>query len=328
VNRFWVVFHVWSWGSFVFGGETTIRVASVNVESYLVCDRWVERKFQKSYPKPEGPKEALRRLVRQVRPDILALQEMGPREFLMEFKKDLEAEGIEFPYDLILEASDPQRHVALLSRIPFEEVCLHSDISFLYQTQRAYAKRGMLEVHFKTEGQRWGLFVIHLKSKRDMPEDPYSCLFRSGEAKAVVDRIRQRLPTPFTPFEPFILAGDFNDSRSSRTFKRFLRLPIKYFAHLDSRGESWTYRYDRDGAYIQHDFLLVSEALAPFLRVPQIFLVDGPDSLVASDHRMMYLDLIFGSLEKSTDMTEEGSSRVGFFFGKILRKVRNFFSRP
>jgi endonuclease/exonuclease/phosphatase family metal-dependent hydrolase len=288
----------------------------------------VEGHFQKSYPKPEASKEALRRLVRQVCPDILALQEMGPREFLMEFKKDLEAEGMEFPYDLILEASDPQRHVALLSRIPFEEVCLHSDISFLYQAQRAYAKRGMLEVHFKTEGQRWRLFVVHLKSKRDMPEDPYSYLFRSREAKAVVDRIRQRLPMPF---EPFILAGDFNDSRSSRTFKRFLRLPIQYLPHLDSRGESWTYRYDRDGAYIQHDFLLVSEALAPFLRVPQIFLVDGPDSLVASDHRMMYLDLLFGNLEKLPDVKppkEEGPSRVGFFFGKILRKVRNFFSRP
>lgn len=96
----------------------TIRVASYNLYNYLVMDRSVDGKWRKDYPKPEAEKSALRRAILDLKPDILAIQEIGSPAFLREIRADLRAEGLDYPHTAHLQGPDPDRSVAFLSRLP------------------------------------------------------------------------------------------------------------------------------------------------------------------------------------------------------------------
>jgi hypothetical protein len=96
-----------------------LTIATYNIENYLVTDRMVERVYHQAYPKPEVEKAALRQVIGGISPDILAVEEMGTQPFLDEFQRDLKRAGQDFPYAVLLEAADPDRHVAVLSKVPF-----------------------------------------------------------------------------------------------------------------------------------------------------------------------------------------------------------------
>ena len=70
-------------------GAETLTVATFNVENYTLADRMVEGVFRQEYPKPEAEKAAVRRVIRAIRPDVLALQEMGAAPFLEVLQRDL-----------------------------------------------------------------------------------------------------------------------------------------------------------------------------------------------------------------------------------------------
>ena len=71
-------------------GTDSVRVATFNLRNYLICDRLVEGVWRKEFPKPEKEKAAVRSLIKKVRPDVLALQEVGPKPFLRELQMDLQ----------------------------------------------------------------------------------------------------------------------------------------------------------------------------------------------------------------------------------------------
>ena len=60
--------------------------------------------------------------------------------------------------------------MALLSKIPFKLVPSTADLSFKYFEVRRSPSRGLLEAEFETNGQKWSLFNLHLKSNG--PSDP------------------------------------------------------------------------------------------------------------------------------------------------------------
>jgi len=93
---------------------TTIRVASYNIRNYLSMDRIVEGKWRPDYPKPEKEKSVVRETILSVRPDILALQEIGSQMHLEELRRDLSNQGLEYKGSAWLEAHDSERHVAAL----------------------------------------------------------------------------------------------------------------------------------------------------------------------------------------------------------------------
>ena len=72
----------------------SIRLATYNLNNYLVMDRHVGAVWRPSYPKPEADKTIIRQVIKQASPDILAVQEIGALPFLEELRADLALEGV------------------------------------------------------------------------------------------------------------------------------------------------------------------------------------------------------------------------------------------
>jgi endonuclease/exonuclease/phosphatase family metal-dependent hydrolase len=275
-----------------------LRIATYNLRNYLVMDRLVAETWRPDYPKPEHEKAVVRRNTRQYAPDILVLQEMGPVEFLEELRADLALEGLHYEYMVHLEGPDPERHVALLSRVEPREVVKHTDLDFKYLDRRERVKRGMLEATFEIEGgAAFTLFAVHLKSRfTEDPEDPESALRRVREAEACRDRVIERMQA--LGREHYMIVGDFNDHPRSSTLRRFYRRGDLEIGSLvpasDSRGQVWTYFYAKHEQYSRIDGFVLSAALLDQVKDASARIVDTDGSLEGSDHRMLYLDLLAG----------------------------------
>jgi hypothetical protein len=78
-----------------------LRVATYNVQNYLEVDRLLDGRYRPSFPKPEEEKTVLRNILIEVQPDVLILQEMGSRPYLVELQADLKEEGLDLPYKYV-----------------------------------------------------------------------------------------------------------------------------------------------------------------------------------------------------------------------------------
>tara|TARA_B110000093_G_scaffold46265_1_gene49465 strand:+ start:4227 stop:5147 length:921 start_codon:yes stop_codon:yes gene_type:complete len=278
-----------------------IRLATYNLNNYLVMDRHVDAVWRPSYPKPEADKKIIRQVIKQALPDILAVQEIGTLPFLEELRADLAQEGVHYPYAIHLEGVDQVRHVAVLSKLAPAAVVKHSDLDFKYQNGRKRVKRGLLELSFeRSDGSVFKLFVVHLKSRwSDVKADPESQQRRSREAEACRNRIIER--SYDLGITDFVVVGDFNDHPASSTLRRFYRKGDFDIGALvpasDSRGEQWTYFYQKQVVYSLVDGFVVSGALMPEVVAGDGHIVDIPGVLLGSDHRMVYLDLADPALE-------------------------------
>ncbi|WP_415910758.1 endonuclease/exonuclease/phosphatase family protein [Oleiharenicola sp. Vm1] len=274
---------------------SALTVGAYNVENYTLADRMVDGVYRKAYPKPEAEKQALRESIRGFAPDILALEEMGGPPFLAELQADLKAAGLDYPHATVLEAADNDRHVAILSKLPFKDVRRHTQVGFKYFGQPDLVKRGVLEVTFATTAGDLTVFVIHLKSKRtERKDDPESTLQRELEATAVRDLVLARFPDPKQA--KFIVCGDWNDTRRSKPVRSLLKRGDTELGELlrayDSRGETWTHFYRAEESYTRIDYLLASPGLLPFVGHKGTAKIhDGPGVREASDHRPVYVEL-------------------------------------
>ena len=271
-----------------------ITVGTYNVENYLVTDRMADGAFRKAYPKPETEKAALRQAIAGFAPDILALQEMGKPEFLAELQRDLKADGLDYPHAFVLEAGDSDRHVAVLSKLPFKALHKHTQVPIKLFGKDDIVKRGVLEAVFATNEGDVSVFVIHLKSRRtERPDDPEGATQRSAEATAARDLVLSRYPDPANA--KFIITGDWNDTRTSRAVRALQKrgeLDVgEILRAYDSRGDTWTHAYRREDSYSRIDYILVSPGLKPFLERANAKIYDGAGVREASDHRPVYIKL-------------------------------------
>jgi endonuclease/exonuclease/phosphatase family metal-dependent hydrolase len=266
----------------------SLTIATYNIENYVAANRLVDGVYREAYPKPETAKTALRGVIRALNADVIALQEVGPRPYLDELRRDLKSEGVDYPYAVWLEAADTERHVAVISKRPFEAVKEHADLRFSYFKTEERVKRGLLEVRIAVADGDLTLFVVHLKSRfTDRADDPESAIRRAGEVVAVRDRVLERFPKPSTA--RFLIVGDCNDAPASRPLRALVsrgKTPIaEILPAADTRGETWTHFYRKQDSYSRVDYVLVSAALKPSVvdGVARIF--DGPEIKAASDHR-------------------------------------------
>ena len=272
----------------------SLTIATYNLENYVVAGRRVEDHYLAAYPKPEAAKAALRTVIGALHADILALQEMGPGPYLEELRRDLRAEGIDYPHAAEAEAADADRHVAVLSRLPFRRVVTHADLEFPYLGGREKVKRGLLEAVIATSRGELTLFLVHLKSRlTDRPEDPGSARRRAGEARVIRDRILQRFPDPGRA--RFLIVGDCNDAADSpplRLLSARAGLTVaSILPAVDARGDSWTFILRREGSYLRLDYFLASPGLLPAVAAGGGSVYDGPRVREASDHRPLVLRL-------------------------------------
>jgi endonuclease/exonuclease/phosphatase family metal-dependent hydrolase len=271
-----------------------ITIATYNVENYVAADRRVDEVYRLAYPKPEAAKSALRAVIRALDADVLALQEMGPAGYLEELRRDLRAEGLDYPYVALAEAADADRHIAALSRIPFRSVQVHAGLDFQYCGGRARVKRGVIEVVLPAGGVDLTLFLVHLHSRfTERADDPEAALFRAGEAKAVRELVLRRFPDPAGA--RFVILGDCNDARNSKPLRLLTRRGDTVIAELtravDAQGEAWTYFYRKDDSYSRVDYVLVSPGLIPAVGEGSARVYDGPGVREASDHRPVVVRL-------------------------------------
>lgn len=277
-----------------FARAESIVIATYNVENYGVADRMTAEGFRKEYPKPEVEKAAVRTVIRGMKADMLFLQEVGGRPYLDELRRDLKAEGLDYPFAEVLEGGDAERHVALLSRRPIRRLVAHAELAFDYLGGKERVKRGLLEVTFAAGAGEFTVFAVHLKSRfTERPDDPMSNLRRTGEATAVRDAVLRRFPDPRTA--RFLILGDCNEGKASKAVQRLQRRGATEIAQLlpaaDSRGETWTHAYRKEETYSRVDHVLVSPGLRAAVAGGAARIYDGAGVKDASDHRPVTVTL-------------------------------------
>ena len=275
-------------------GSAALTVATYNVENYLIADRLVDGVYRSAYPKPEKEKAALRQVIAALAPDILALAEMGGAPFLADFQRELQQAGQNYPYTALVAAADPDRHIAILSKVPFKEVRRYAAVPLTYFKKPMTVKRGVLEVVIATQEGDCSIFLMHLKSRyTEREDDPQSALLRAAEAEAVRDLVLARYPDPAAA--KFLVCGDWNDTRDSRPVRALQKRGRTVIGELlrasDSRGETWTHYYRREDSYSRIDYFMVSPALQPFVIGHRATIGDGLGVAVASDHRPVVVQL-------------------------------------
>src|SRR6202050_5697862 len=115
----------------------TFRVASYNVENYL--DQPTESRH---VVKSSEAKAKVRESIKAMNPDVLALEEMGTTNALMELRSSLKTNGQDFPFWEWIECADTNIHVAVLSKFPIVERHPHTNDEFLLDGKRFRVSRG------------------------------------------------------------------------------------------------------------------------------------------------------------------------------------------
>jgi endonuclease/exonuclease/phosphatase family metal-dependent hydrolase len=273
----------------------SFRVATYNVENYL--DQPTEsRKSVKSAPARAKICESILALA----PDVIALEEMGRTNALLELRDSLKARGLDFPYWEHVSGWDTNIHVAILSRLPILASHPHTNDSFLLDGRRFRVSRGFAEVDLQVATNfTVTLIAAHLKSRRPVPEADEAQL-RFEEAKILRRIVDEHFHADANA--RLIVLGDFNDVKSSEAVKAILRRgkfkltdtrPAERngdnapneIPRFDPRNVTWTHYYGVEDSYSRVDYILFSPALARDWVKDETYIATVPNWGTGSDHR-------------------------------------------
>jgi endonuclease/exonuclease/phosphatase family metal-dependent hydrolase len=267
-------------------GQQAVKFAHYNVENYLEMNRRQGGRTEFA-PKPEGEKNTLVRIIKEIYPDILGVAEMGPPDQFEEFKKRLNDAGLDFPFSEYVNAADPDRHLALLSR--FEIVERHSEKALFFDLngQREAVERGFLDVTVEVNpSYRLRLVGAHLKSKLAVPSG--EALLRRNEARLLRQHIDAVLRKD--PNVNLLVYGDLNDTKDQPAIQEILgprQSPnrLNDISLADAQGDRWTYYRQLSDTYDRIDYILTNQALLPQIDQSQSYVYRSSDWYSASDHR-------------------------------------------
>jgi endonuclease/exonuclease/phosphatase family metal-dependent hydrolase len=271
-----------------------IRVVTYNLGNYVLMDR--DRDGQEDDPKPEDEIEAMMGLLKQLQPDVLAVQEMGiDSPSFQDFRKRLAAQGLNYPYADLGQGSDPIRHVAVVSRFPLEKVSDHADEVFRLSGETLRVSRGVQELIVKVNPDySFRLINLHLKSKRAHPLGEQE--IRNAEARIVREVVEKALSA--NPEENLLVVGDFNDTKNTTPLE-IIRGDNVQGAKLsdvwarDDRRETWTQNWRYQDIYSRFDFALYSSGMRPEIVERGCYLpAFGELVWRASDHRPVVVGII------------------------------------
>jgi endonuclease/exonuclease/phosphatase family metal-dependent hydrolase len=267
--------------------EGALRLATWNVQNYLLQNRWDGGRYRFEYPKPEADKTILRRLLLTTRPDVLFLQEIGSEAMLGELQEDLAIAGLDYPHVHYSGFPDSRSGLAFLSMLPPAEL-LFLDPKGSGAHQDSLIRRGVQEVAFDYQGTRIRAFHVHLKSRYTSDEaDPDSRRFRAAELAALKEILDDRIPISATD-EVLLLLGDFNTPFDSPMLDP-MREDFALLEVRDASGDRWTYHYYKTQALEQLDgFWTTPDNAGDFS--PIGLFPQSIDRNNASDHRMVVVD--------------------------------------
>lgn len=272
----------------------TFRVATYNVEGYL---------DQPSGTRPAKSREAkakVRESILALRPDVLALQEMGGTNALLELRNTLKTEGLDFPYWEMVSGFDTNIHVAILSRFPFTARRPHTNDSFLLSGRRFRVSRGFGEVDIRVNtNYSFTLITTHLKSKLALPQADEAEM-RLEEAKILRGIVEARLAA--SPNANLVVLGDFNDGKDSASTKAVIGRNSRKLIDTrpaerngddapgpestrEPRNVAWTHYYGTTDTYSRIDFILLSAGMAREWVTNETYVLTVPNWGLGSDHR-------------------------------------------
>ncbi len=267
----------------------TFRIATYNLNGYF------DVLTDKRQPKSAASKAKIREQLRAVQPDVVALQEMGTTNALLELRDSLQREGLDLPYWEHVGGFDTNVHIIILSRFPFASRRCYTNDSFLLGGRRFRVSRGFAEIEVQvTTDYSFTLFTAHLKSKRPVPQADEADL-RLEEAKLLREKIDARLAS--NPSANVVVLGDFNDSKDSASTKAIIgrgrtklidTRPAEGPIHSEDpqpRTVTWTHFYETDDSYSRIDYILLSRAMARHWLTNQTYVLACPGWGLASDHR-------------------------------------------
>ena len=272
----------------------TFSVATYNLENYL------DDSAGPRHPKTEAAKDKIREMIRAMQPDVLAVEEIGSTNSLLELRSSLEAEGLNYPHWSHVAGFDTNIHVAVLSRFPFSACRPHTNEGFLLNGRRFRVSRGFAEVDVQVNAEyKFTLIAAHLKSRREVPQADEADL-REHEAAVLREIIDARLRTD--PTSNLIVLGDFNDLKDSKPIRTIIgrgknalidtrpaekngELPPASNGSAAPRNVTWTYYFNKDDTYSRIDYLLLSHGMAREWQSNATYVLALPNWGVASDHR-------------------------------------------
>lgn len=276
-------------------GAETFRVATYNVQNYL------ETPLGTRPAKTDAAKAKIRESIRATKADVIALQEIGGTNALLELRDSLRREGCDFPHWEHISAWDTNIQVAVLSRFPIIARRPHTNDSFLLFGKRHFVKRGFAEVEIQVNAKyKFTLVTAHLKSKLTVWDADEQEL-RDEEAAMLREKLEGIFST--RPNANVIVAGDLNDTRDSKPVRTIIAAGRKN-ALIDTRpaeqnGDdqpnqnprypppqiTWTHYYGVKDQFSRIDYILLSRGMAREWLSNETFIVKIPNWGIGSDHR-------------------------------------------
>ena len=261
------------------------RVATWNLENYL--DAPAGGRPAKS----AESKEAIHAALRALKADVLAVQEIGSTNALLELKR-----SVGFRYAEFVSGYDTNIHVAVLSRFPVFSARHHTSDSYLLFGRRYRVSRGFAEVTIEAgPGYTFTLLTAHLKSRRAVPGGDEAAM-REQEALILREKIDALLRA--NPDINLVVLGDLNDAQDAKSTRAVIgkgRLalvdtrPAERGCYGDAgaapRNVTWTYFWDQEDTYQRVDYVLLSSGMAREWNKGETFVLAEPNWGVASDHR-------------------------------------------
>jgi endonuclease/exonuclease/phosphatase family metal-dependent hydrolase len=240
--------------------EGVVKIATFNVlnlfddhdDPYVANDRVPG--------KDREEKAKLASAMRQIGADVVALQEVENRGTVQQF---VDEHLRDFDYEVVHYSGNSDRgiDVALLSRLPVNEVVSHRHLDFQDANGRPMRfQRDLLQVRIAPEGfLPFDVFVVHLKSKHGGADA--SLPLRMGEARTIrmlLDRTLQH-----DSQARFVICGDFNDTTDSEPLRTIIgqgALALRGF--VDELSEEKCITFNRTHLSMI-DFILASPAMGP-----------------------------------------------------------------
>ncbi len=276
------------------GAEQIFRLATFNVENFLDVPSGTRR------AKSPAARAKVRDCILALKPDVIALEEMGATNALLDLQSNLKSSGLDLPFWDEVRGCDTNIHVAVLSRFPFAARRPHTNENFLLDGRRFFVSRGFAELDIQVNPRcAFTLIAAHLKSRRPSPiADEQE--WRYEEAAALRRIIDARFAQD--PAQNLAVVGDLNDLQDSKPVRAIMGLgATRLFdtrpaerngdddasadAGHQSRRITWTHYFARDDLYSRVDYILLGRGMKNHWLKEQTYVLATPNWGLASDHR-------------------------------------------
>ena len=123
----------------------TFTVATFNVENYFLTP------FATRKSKPAVSRAKVAEAIVSIKPDVLALQEMGRKVALEDLRNRLSQKNLIFPHVVWLSDPDPAIHLAVLSQFPIVGHFSKTNVTYLLNRKRFRVSRGFVEIEIQVK---------------------------------------------------------------------------------------------------------------------------------------------------------------------------------